>query len=88
MKLTDEQSKLYHSHTIRNMEEIQRSQKCGCLACCKVFSPDIVEDAIREEEDNEYTALCPYCNCDALIGDASGMEISVEILKALNKRWF
>ena len=88
MKLTEQQSKLYHSHTIRNMEEIHRSQKCGCIACCRMYNPDIVEKGIAEQGDNEYTALCAYCHCDSLIGDASGLEINEDILKALNKRWF
>ena len=88
MKLTEQQSKLYHSHTIRNMDEIHRSQKCGCIACCRLYNPDIVEEGIAEQGDNEYTALCTYCHCDSLIGDASGLEINEDILKVLNKRWF
>ena len=88
MKLTKEQSNLYHSHTIRNMKEIQGSQKCGCMSCCRIYSPDVVEGGIKETKGNEYTALCPYCFCDSLVGDASGLEINEEILIALNKIWF
>ena len=88
MKLTDQQSKLYHSHTIRNMDEIQRSKKCGCIACCRIYSPDIVEEGIEEQKDKAITALCPYCSCDSIIGDASGLGITPEILEDLNQRWF
>ena len=34
------------------------------------------------------TALCPYCGIDAVIGDACGLDISPEVLKALHKIWF
>lgn len=88
MKLTDEQSKLYHSHTIRNMEEIERSQKCGCIACCSIYKSNEIEESISEMDNNKMTALCVRCGTDAVIGDASGLEINVEILKALNKIWF
>lgn len=88
MKLTEEQSNLYHSHTIRNMDEIERSQKCGCIACCSIYDADQVEECIGEMDDDKMTALCMKCGTDAVIGDASGLEINPGVLKALNKRWF
>ena len=87
MKLTDEQSRLYHSHTIRNIEEIRQSQKCGCMACCAIYDANEIEEFIKEE-DNKMTALCMKCGTDAVVGDASGLEINEATLKALNKRWF
>ena len=88
MKLTEEQSKLYHSHTFKNMEEIEQSQKCGCIACCSIYDADQIEECIGEMDDKKMTAICPQCGTDAVIGDASGLEINEEILKALNKIWF
>ena len=85
MKLTEEQSKLYHSHTIRNMEEIEQSQNCGCMACCSIYNSNEIEDCIREMDGNKMTALCVKCGTDAVIGDASGLVINENILKALNK---
>lgn len=87
MKLSKEQSNLYHSHTIRNMEEIEQSQKCGCLACCSIYEANKISDYIIEA-DNKKTGLCEKCGVDAVIGDASGREINNDILKALNKIWF
>lgn len=87
MKLSKEQSKLYHSHTIRNMEEIEQSQKCGCMACCSIYEANSINDYITEA-DNKKTGLCEKCGVDAVIGDASGLEINNDILKALNKIWF
>lgn len=88
MKLTKEQSKLYHSHTIRNKEEIEKSQKCGCMACCAIYNANEIEEYISEMNDSKMTALCVKCGTDAIIGDASGLEINNEIVKALNKIWF
>lgn len=88
MKLSKVELKLYHSHTIRNMEELGQSQKCGCMACCSIYNADEIEEYITESNDDEKTALCAKCGTDAVIGDATGLEISEEILKALNKFWF
>ena len=44
MKLTDEQSKLYHSKTLRNKPQIEKSVQCGCLSCCRIYpSHEIIE---------------------------------------------
>ena len=86
MKLTDMQSKLYHSHTIRNREEINLSEYCHCICCTKSYPSPIVINFIKDGDGE--TALCPYCGIDSIIGDSCGLEINQEILTELNKRWF
>ena len=86
MKLTEEQSKLYHSHTIRNRKEIDQSEYCHCISCIKSYPSPIVMRFIKDGDGE--TALCPYCGIDAVIGDGCGLEIDQEILITLNKRWF
>ena len=86
MKLTEEQLKLYHSHTIRNRKEIDQSEFCHCISCCQSYPSPIVMDFIKDGKGE--TALCPNCGIDALIGDACGLSINQEILTTLNKRWF
>ena len=86
MKLTKEESKLYHSHTLRNRHEIDQSEYCSCISCCNTFPSPMVMDFIKDGDDE--TALCPNCGIDAVIGDGSGLEINGEILKILNKIWF
>ena len=86
MKLTEEQSKLYHSHTIRNRNEINQSEYCHCISCLKSYPSPIVINFIKDGVGE--TALCPYCGIDAVIGDACGLVINQEILTSLNKRWF
>ena len=86
MKLTKEDSKLYHSHTLRNQQEIALSEYCHCISCCKSYPSSIVMDFIKDGDGE--TALCPYCGIDSVIGDACGLVIDQEILTALNNRWF
>ena len=86
MKLSKELSDSYHSHTIRNRQEIDQSEYCHCISCCKTYPSAIVMNFIKDGEGE--TAMCPNCGIDAVIGDACGLEINQEILTALNKRWF
>ena len=86
MKLTDEESKAMHRHTFKNMDEISRSDKCGCISCCQIYRAAEIEESIPDGDGR--TALCVNCGVDAVIGDASGIEITPELLKVLNKKWF
>lgn len=86
MKLTDEQSELYHSHSIRNRKEIDQSEYCHCFSCIRSYPSPVVMNFIKDGESE--TALCPYCSIDTVIGDACGLELNPEILTALNKQWF
>jgi hypothetical protein len=38
-------------------------------------------------DPNDDTALCPYCDIDSVIGDASGYEITEEFLRKMNDHW-
>lgn len=73
-----------HRHTIRNRSEIERSQNCGCTCCERIFPAAEVEEYI----DNGTTAMCPYCSCDALVGDAAGFGLTADLLHQLNKHYF
>ncbi len=73
-----------HEHAVKNKEELQKSNICGCYYCQAIFSPNEIEDWIPFEN----TALCPYCGIDSVIGDASGYSITKEFLKELNEDSF
>lgn len=34
------------------------------------------------------TALCPYCDTDALLPQSGPYELSEVLLRKMNKRWF
>lgn len=75
-----------HIHSFGNQKEIRQSQKCGCFHCLKTFdSAEIVEWI---EDLSSFTALCPYCCIDSVIGDKSGFPITEEFLKTMRDYWF
>lgn len=73
-----------HRHTIRNRSEIEHSQNCACACCGRIFPADEVDIYI----DNGFTALCPYCDCDAVLADAAGFRLTAELLNQLNEHYF
>lgn len=78
-----------HKRSIFNKSEILKSNLCGCFSCLKIYPSAEVEEWIDEEEGKEHTPLCPYCDIDSVIGDASLFPITdIEFLKAMKKHWF
>ena len=78
----------FYSHSIRNAESILNSDFCGCFHCISIFPvADIKLSQMMVEKDGFKTAICPICGIDAVLGDAS-VEITAEILEALNGLYF
>ena len=80
--------KAVYSNSIRNEESINNSDFCGCFHCISIFPVvDIKSSEMMVEKDGFRTAICPICGIDAVIGDAS-VEVSAELLEALNEYYF
>lgn len=73
-----------HSHTIDNLEEIEQSSTVYCICCGTYMHPEEIDDYT----DGGRTAICSYCGTDALIGNASGIDLKNEFLKKLRKKYF
>ena len=73
-----------YKHSCRNHAELKQSLKCGCFSCGRIFDATEVEDYTDDGE----TALCPYCDVDSVVGDASGIELNPIVLNELNKMYF
>ena len=71
-----------------NWNEIKRSQTCGCYYCGAIFPSSAVTDADWVPDLHGRTVLCPDCGIDAVIGDASGIPIREDVLKALYEYMF
>ena len=84
MKYIEQQLSEAHHHSAHHRNQIEQSHKCGCFSCCEIFDASEVVDFI----DNGETALCPHCGIDSVIGDASGLEITPQFLKAMYHHWF
>ena len=64
--------------------QIDASSLCGCFCCLSTFQPAKIETWIYDET----MALCPFCEIDAVIGDASGYPITKEFLSEMCEFWF
>lgn len=71
-------------HGKANRAVVERSTLCGCYCCLKHFRPDM----IIEWGTGEETAVCPFCDTDSVIGDASGLDPDNALLRVLHDCWF
>lgn len=79
---TKETLKAIHKHSFKNKEEVLNSAKCACFHCFRIYGPDEI-DTFFTEKDGRETVLCPYCLVDTVIGDASGYELTDELIDAM-----
>jgi hypothetical protein len=79
-----------HAHAANNRNEIIRSTNCGCFYCGEIFAPSEITKWVDDWRNNRqrFTAICPRCNVDAVIGDRSGYVFSKEFLSGMYDRWF
>ena len=82
-----------HKHSFGNQEELKRSKACGCFYCQEIFPPDKIHYYTPDFPDGTLasrvlTAICPYCEIDSIIGDASGFPVEKNFLKAMGEYFF
>ena len=89
MKKTERKAVLegYKSHCANNEIEIIRSKRCGCYFCKKSYSARKVKDW-EQGENGRASAICPECGMCTVIGDASGVPLSKELLEEMNKAFY
>jgi hypothetical protein len=73
-----------YAHAVRHRVEVLRSDICGCFYCLETFDTSTIRNWI----DTGQTALCPRCGIDAVIGSASGFDLTPEFLGGMQRRWF
>ena len=80
--------KLDYAHMLSfdNADSVQASQMCGCFCCQEIFPASEVTRFLDETPGR--TALCPHCGIDAVLGDASGVEVSEDFIRKMHKEWF
>lgn len=83
MNLDEDNEKVRaHEHSRDNRAEIARSARCGCFHCLEIFPAVTITNWVGD------TARCPHCNMDAVLGAASGLEISDAFLQQMRAYWF
>lgn len=85
--MTEKELKAIHKHSFMNRDEINRSKMCGCFYCERIF-PAYDLDSEDDFTDWGNTALCPYCSIDSVIGDASNIPLSKELLHEMYQYFF
>ena len=74
-----------HIHCRHNRAEVQESKLCGCFYCRQIFDALEINEYVDE---GDTTVLCPRCHIDAIIGDNSGIKLTLEFLEKMYSRWF
>jgi hypothetical protein len=78
-----------HLCSSRHEEMIKKSTLCGCFFCETTFPPQEIDWWVDKKSPYGPTATCPYCDIDAVVGDASDLPVSdPEFLSEMNKLWF
>lgn len=76
-----------YSHSICNKEELKKSKTCGCFYCSRIYKVSEIKEWIEEKSGAE-TALCPYCDIDAVIAESDEYELTKELLDYMYSIWF
>ena len=67
-----------HKHSFMNADEVAKSKNCGCFYCERIYPSSHLEE--EDYTNIDATAWCPNCGIDAVIGDASGIHLTKELL--------
>lgn len=73
-----------HTYSSNNFKLIQNSNFCHCFHCLKKFEAKEVMSYI----DDNKTALCPYCDIDAVIPDVIDHQLDGITIREMNEYWF
>ena len=75
-----------HKYSSNHKTSILKDKRCGCFYCLKIFSPTKISEWIEDEQDE--TAICPFCGIDSVICESSGYPITEEFLMKMKEYWF
>ena len=73
-----------HPFSFKNKAYLLPPQRCGCFSCLAIFrSTELEENDFVPEDNGQYTACCPYCGIDSVIGENCGYTITPELLATM-----
>ncbi|UVI39905.1 cytoplasmic protein [Qipengyuania spongiae] len=95
MNLDSKTIQAAHRLAAMNRTLLRESKECGCFHCESIFSPSSIEEWIEEtqgsysEAPDPFTALCPDCGIDSVLGDACPYPVTdPAFLHAMRLHWF
>lgn len=65
-------------------DDIIFADKCGCINCRRIFSPDKIITSLFDDALNTDIAVCPFCDEATVVGDLDG-RLNHEYLNDLNQ---
>lgn len=74
-----------HKYSFANKKMLVNENKCGCFYCYENFSPKEIDEWC--EDHPEWTATCPNCGMDPIIGKSIGYPLTKESLEKMPKEW-
>lgn len=79
-----------HEFCSNHKPELEKNDICGCFYCLRIFHPSEIKEWLVFDNpcDERGTAVCPYCDIDAVIGESSGYPITPEFLETMHDYWF
>lgn len=73
-------------------EAVVSSSRCGCFHCLAFFPATGIGEWVDEPETGPRgpgrTALCPKCGIDAVLPESEDYDLTLELLKAMQARYF
>ncbi len=79
--------KAAHKASTNHVYELENSKYCGCFYCKRLCSFNEITEWIGNGEDEEKTALCPFCGIDAVLGNKYPIQ-DPKFLEEMNNHWF
>ena len=86
MKYSKELLHAAHRISYANKTRLSVPQKCGCFYCLRFFSSEDIVDWSVDKPD--WTAICPYCGIDSVIGENDGYLLTEDFLEEMFEEWF
>ena len=78
--------KAAHSASMYNRSTLMKDSKCGCFYCLRFFPSENIVDWSIDKPD--WTAICPYCGIDSVIGENDGYPLTEVFLEEMFEEWF
>ena len=75
--------RMLHTRCSNKRGALLDSRQCGCFFCLKIYDPVNITNWLNDE-----TALCPYCNVDAVIPESDDYLLEDSLLLAMKEYWF
>jgi hypothetical protein len=84
MKNKDDSLKVIQKEAFRNRAALKSSRICGCYFCLRMFP----YKKIKDWADKGQTAICPYCQVDAVLYDKGTRILTSQLLKQMHHMAF